>query len=44
MLVELLLGFRTHQVYVFHVRIIQAVRSEILLEFAKSMNGSVLPQ
>jgi FkbM family methyltransferase len=41
-LVELLLSFRTHQVYVFHDHIVQAIRSEILLEFARSMNDASL--
>lgn len=43
-MVEQLLDFRTHQVYALHGHIVQAIRSEMLLEFAKSMNGSVLPQ
>lgn len=43
-LVEQLLDFRTHQVYALHGQIVQAIRSEILLEFARGMNGSVFPR
>ena len=40
-LIERLLDYRTHQVYSMQGQIVQAIRSEILLEFAKSMNGSI---
>jgi FkbM family methyltransferase len=37
-LVEQLLSFRTHQVYALHGHIVHAIRSDVLLEFARSMN------